>query len=67
VINLLVTIVILLLVFAVIAYIVNTYFPFDPHLKQLILLILGVVLIIWILLAVTGYAPLMPLHQGGVR
>ena len=60
----LVTLLLLLVLFAVIAYIINTYIVIDQHLRNLIMLVLGVLLLIWIILAIAGTAPYIPLRRG---
>ena len=56
-IDILITLLVMLILFAVVAYILNTYVLLDPPLRQLIMLILGVIFVIWVLLALAGYAP----------
>lgn len=61
----LVTLLLLLIVFAVVAYVLNTYVVLDLHLRNLIMLILGVLLLVWIILALAGSAPLFPVRGRG--
>lgn len=60
--DLLVTLLILIIIFSVIVYILQTFIPMDPRLRNLVMLILGVILLIWIILALAGTAPLFPLR-----
>lgn len=55
--DVLITLLILLLLFGIIGYIVDHYMPFDPPTKQLAKFILGVILLLWLLLALAGYTP----------
>ena len=64
-IDILITILVVLIIFAVVAYVINNYIPLDPGLRQLVMLILGVILLIWILLMFTGHAGYVRL--GGPR
>ena len=59
-IDILVSILIALVVLAVIFYIINNFLPIDPPLRQLILLVIGVIFVLWLLLTLTG-------HVGGLR
>jgi uncharacterized membrane protein len=53
-INLLVTLLIAIVILSLVFYIIQTFLPIDPKLKQLILLVVGVIFVIWLLLAVFG-------------
>ena len=58
-IDILITLLIMIVIFAVIMYALN-FIPLDPPLRQLVLLICGVIFLIWLLLTLTG-------HVGGLR
>jgi uncharacterized membrane protein len=53
-INLLVTLLIAVIILAVIYYVITTFIPLEPRLRQLVLLIVGMIFLIWLLLALTG-------------
>jgi uncharacterized membrane protein len=53
-IEILVTILIAVVLLAVIYYVMTTFIPLEPRLRQLVLVIVGVIFLIWILLALTG-------------
>ncbi len=63
--DLLVTLLVLVLIFGVILYIIQAILPLDPALKNIAVLIVGVIFILWLLFAVLGYAPLVPVHRSG--
>ena len=64
-IDILITLLIMIVVFALVVYVVNNFLPLDPALKQLVMLILGVILLIWLLSMFAGWAP--PLTHGWRR
>jgi uncharacterized membrane protein len=53
-INVLVTLLIAVIVLAVVYYVITTFIPLEPRLRQLVLLIVGMIFLIWLLLALTG-------------
>jgi hypothetical protein len=57
VLDFLLTLLIAVVVLGVVAYVIQTFIPMDPRIKQLVLLVLGVVFLIWLLLALMGQAP----------
>ena len=61
--DVLLSLLILLIIVAVVGYILNTYVVIDPHLRNLIMFILGIVIVIWLILALVGAAPLIPLRR----
>lgn len=63
--DLVITLLILLVIFAIISYAINTFMPLDPPLKNLVMLVLGVVFVIWLLASLGGYVP--PLHAWRAR
>ena len=58
-IDILITLLIMIVIFAVIMYALN-FIPLDPPLRQLVLLIIAVIFLIWLLMVFTG-------HVGGIR
>ena len=58
-IDVLITLLILVVIFAVISYAINAFLPIEPGLKNLIMLVLGLIFVIWLLLALTGHAPVL--------
>jgi hypothetical protein len=52
--DLLITLLIFIVIFAVISYAINTFLPLEPGIKNLILLIVGVIFVIWLLTALLG-------------
>ena len=61
-IDLLITLLIMIVIFSVIMYVVNTFLPLDPGLKNLVVLIIGIIFLIWLLTMLVGYVP--PLTHG---
>jgi hypothetical protein len=64
--GILISLLIGLVILAVICFIVQNYLPLDPPLKQLVLLIVGVIFLIWLILLLTGTAPLVYVPRGRV-
>lgn len=62
-IDFLITLIIILVVFAIVSYVINTFVPLDPALKNLVMLILGAILLVWLLACLAGYAPVTPLWR----
>lgn len=62
-IDFLITLLIILVVFAIVSYVINTFVPLDPALKNLVMLILGAILLIWLLACLAGYVPVTPLWR----
>ncbi len=58
-IDVLITLLILVVIFAVISYAINAFLPMDQGLKNLIMLVLGLIFVIWLLLSLTGHAPVL--------
>jgi uncharacterized membrane protein len=56
-IDILISLLVFLILFAIISYVLTAFIPMDPRLRQLVMLVLGLIFLIWILLAVSGYAP----------
>jgi hypothetical protein len=63
--DLLITLLIFIVIFAVISYAMNTFLPLEPGIKNLILLIVGVIFVIWLLTALVGVAPVHVWRRGG--
>jgi hypothetical protein len=53
----LITLLIVVLILGVVAYVIQHFFPLDPRMQQLALMIIGVIFLIWLLLALIGQAP----------
>ena len=60
--DLLISLLIMVIVFAVIMYAINTFLPLDPALKNIVVLIIGAVFLVWILSMFLGYATPFPGH-----
>jgi hypothetical protein len=56
--DVLISLLIVVLVMGIVAYVIQQFLPLDPRIKHLALLILGVLLLIWVLLILFGQAPL---------
>jgi hypothetical protein len=66
--GILITVLIGLVILAVFVFIIQRLTPFDPGMKQLILLIAAVVFLIWLILLLTGQASVFMVPRlGGPR
>ena len=52
----------MLVIFSVIMYVVNHFLPLEPGLKNLVMLVLGIIFLIWLLSMFMGYATPFPGH-----
>jgi cation transporter-like permease len=57
--GILISLLIALLILGIIAWVVQNFLPLDPPFKQLILFILVIIFVIWLLLLLSGQAPLI--------
>jgi len=60
--DLLITLLIMIVIFAVIMYAVNHFLPLEPGLKKLVVLIIGIIFLIWLLTMFLGYSTPFPSH-----
>lgn len=56
-IDILIMVLVALALFAIVAYVLQNYVPMDSGLRNVVMLILGIIFVIWILLMLTGHAP----------
>ena len=59
-IDILIIILVALVLFAIVAYVLQHYVPLEPGLRNLIMLVLGVIFLIWIIMTLTGTGPGVP-------
>lgn len=64
-IDIIVSLLLVLILFAIIAYVIQTYIPLDPPLRQLIMLVMGLLLLVWIILLLTGHVSVLRLGGPG--
>jgi hypothetical protein len=57
VLDFLVTLLIVVLILGLVAYVIRNFFPLDPKMQQLAMLIIGVIFLIWLIFALLGQAP----------
>jgi hypothetical protein len=55
--DLLLTLLIAVLILGIVVYIIQHFFPLDAQMKQLAMLIIGVIFLIWLVLVLLGQAP----------
>ena len=55
--SILISILIVLLVFALIYYVIDRLLPFDEGIKRLVLAVVAVIFVLWLLGIVLGFAP----------
>jgi len=60
--DILITLLIMIVIFAVIMYAVNNFLPLEPGLKNLVVLVIGVIFLIWLLSMFMGYSTPFPGH-----
>jgi hypothetical protein len=58
VLSILISLLIGLLLLGIVAWVVQTFLPLDAPFKQLILFVLVIIFVIWLLLLLSGQAPL---------
>ena len=63
-IDILIMLLVFVVLFAIISYVIGIVWPLDPALRQLILLIVAVVFLIWVVTALAGYAPALHTWKG---
>lgn len=61
-ISILVTLLILLVIVALAAAILQ-YIPLDPPFRNVIMLVIGVLLLLWLIMALSGQMPVVPLRR----
>lgn len=53
----LISLLIVLLILGIVCVIVQNYLPLDPPIKQLVMLVIVIMFLIWIILLLSGMAP----------
>mgnify|MGYP001590341861 CR=1 FL=1 len=57
--GILISLLIVLLILGIVCVIVQNYVPLDPPIKQLVMLVIAILFLIWIIALLSGMAPVL--------